>query len=92
MRRRPVQSEAVNSIGYGRMTLEVEFHYGRVYQYFPVPEVTYRELIGAESIGNFVATRIKPHFRVRRLQTPTAQALSAGSPSSARRSRSRAGP
>jgi hypothetical protein len=30
MRRRPVQSEAVNSIGYGRMTLEVEFHDGRV--------------------------------------------------------------
>ena len=63
MRRRPVQSEAVNSIGYGRMTLEVEFHDRRVYQYFPVPEVTYRELIGAEAIGNFVADQDQAAFQ-----------------------------
>ena len=57
------------------MTLEVEFHDGRVYQYFPVPEVTYRELIGAESIGNFVATRIKPlsGFAASRPRPPGAQ-------------------
>jgi KTSC domain len=66
MRRQAVESRAVNSIGYESMTLEVEFRDGRVYQYFPVPEITFRELMSADSIGNFVATRIKPYFQVRR--------------------------
>jgi hypothetical protein len=67
MQRQPVESEAVNSIGYEKTILEVEFHDGRVYRYFPVPEAVYRDLMNAESIGNFVATRIKPCFKVRRL-------------------------
>jgi hypothetical protein len=68
MQRQPVGSEAVNSIGYDprRRTLAVEFRKGRVYEYLDVPEATYRELIEAESIGNFVSTRIKPYFRFRR--------------------------
>lgn len=64
MQRQPVESEAVNSIGHQETVLEVEFSDGRVYRYFPVPESTYRDLINANSIGNFVATKIKPNFDV----------------------------
>ena len=67
MQRQPVESEAVHSIGYDKTILEIEFRDGRVYRYFPVPEAIYRDLMNAESIGNFVATRIKPYFKVRRL-------------------------
>jgi KTSC domain len=68
MQRQPVESEAVSSVGYDarRRTLAVEFREGRVYDYLEVPEETYRELMEAESIGNFVSTRIKPNFRFRR--------------------------
>jgi KTSC domain len=62
MRRHPVESE-------GRLrgqTLAVEFREGRVYEYLDVPEATYRELMKADSIGNFVSTRIKPYFKFRR--------------------------
>jgi hypothetical protein len=44
----------------------VEFREGRVYEYLDVPEATYRELMKADSIGNFVSTRIKPYFKFRR--------------------------
>jgi KTSC domain len=68
MRRQPVDSEAVNSIGYDarQQTLAVEFREGRIYDYLGVPEETYRELMRADSIGKFVSTRIKPHFKFRR--------------------------
>jgi hypothetical protein len=85
MPRQAVESEAVNSIGYEaeNQILAVEFREGRVYDYIKVPEETYRELMKADSIGNFVSTRIKPHFKFRRGAT-------AGSPSSALRARSEA--
>jgi KTSC domain len=68
MRREPVKSEAVSSVGYDvrKRTLAVEFRGGGVYDYLEVPKETYRELLTAESIGNFVSTRIKPNFRFRR--------------------------
>lgn len=88
MQRQPVESEAVKSVGYdGRhQTLAVEFREGRLYEYLEVPERTYRELMEAESIGNFVATKIKPCFKFRR----RGRRITASSPSSARRSPSRA--
>ena len=92
MQRQPVESEAVNSIGHQETVLEVEFSDGRVYRYFPVPESTYRDLMNADSIGNFVATKIKPNFDVQRTgPRGSPERLSAGSPSSARRHRSAAG-
>ena len=67
MRRLAVQSEAVSSVGYDgkARTLAVEFREGQVYEYLEVPETIYRELLQAESIGNYVNTAIKPRFRVR---------------------------
>ena len=59
MQRVPVISEAVRSIGYEGGTLEVEFDDSGVYQYFDVPEPVYAELMLSESIGRYVATRIR---------------------------------
>ena len=63
MQRVPVISEAVRSIGYEGRTLEVEFDDSGVYQYFDVPEAVYGELMLSESIGHYVATRIRGLYR-----------------------------
>jgi hypothetical protein len=64
MRRRPVESTSVRSIGYSTstQTLEIEFVSGCIYQYFEVPQPTYAGLMAAPSIGNFVNTKIKPYY------------------------------
>jgi hypothetical protein len=69
MRRTPVDSSSVASIGYdaATMTLELEYRNGNVYRYFEVPAGTYRALLTASSIGAFVNTRIKPSFEVARM-------------------------
>ena len=65
MFRSPVESTAIASLGYdaGARTLEVEFTSGAVYQYFDVPEVEYRKLLAAESIGEYLNRQIKPKYR-----------------------------
>jgi hypothetical protein len=65
MNRIPVNSSNVASVGYDQntMTLEVEFTNGSVYQYFDVPEIEYRNLIGAESVGRYLNQNIKANYR-----------------------------
>jgi hypothetical protein len=48
-------------------TLEIEFHGGRVYQYFDVPSQVFEELIRADSKGTFFNEQIKGHFRYARV-------------------------
>lgn len=57
----PVNSSNIAAIGYSEklLTLHVEFHTGAVYRYYPVPKITYDELMGAESIGGYFAKNIK---------------------------------
>lgn len=64
MRRRPVTSTSVRSVGYDLSTgtLELEYVNGSVYQYYEVPQPTYAGLLAAPSIGNYVNTQIKPYF------------------------------
>lgn len=61
MRREPVDSDALRSIGYdiGRRILELEFTSGTVYRYFEVPEHLYLDLMQAPSHGAFFAERIR---------------------------------
>jgi KTSC domain len=61
MKRAPIHSSSLASIGYdpASRTLEVEFQGGRVYRYFGVPPARYRALLQAESAGRFLNTRIK---------------------------------
>jgi len=65
MRRAPVSSSAIRSIGYDpqNQILEVEFISGRVYQYFDVPEFLYRGFSLARSKGEYLNTRIGDRFR-----------------------------
>ncbi len=63
MKREPVTSSNVISIGYDASTetLEVEFQNG-VYQYYDVPQPIHDEMIAAESIGKFLNVCIKPMY------------------------------
>ena len=61
MQRQPVSSSNVASVGWAPIeegedigTLEVEFHYGHVYQYAEVPQSVYRDAISASSVGRFM--------------------------------------
>ncbi len=69
MNRIPVESSNIMSIGYDQVTqtLEVEFHKGRIYQYFDVPQAVYEEFICAGSKGAYLATQIKGYYRYARV-------------------------
>lgn len=60
-----VTSSNVESIGYdeGSSTLQIEFKNGATYQYFDVPENVFTELRDADSIGGYLAARIKGTYR-----------------------------
>ncbi len=64
MRRHPVRSSAVRSVGYDprSQTLEVEFVSGEVYQYVGVELIVYKAVMRADSVGRFVNERIKPRY------------------------------
>ena len=50
------------------LTLEIEFHGGRVYQYFDVPEQVFGGLRTAyDSHGSYFNENIKGHYRYARL-------------------------
>ena len=64
MKRLPVESSSIVSVGYdaGHSILEIEFEGSRVYQYFDVPASVYEALLEAESIGRFVNEQVKSVF------------------------------
>jgi hypothetical protein len=66
----PVDSSNLASVGYNPWTgvLEIEFHGGRVYQYFGVPLPIYAGLMGAESHGKFFHAYVRNSFQFRRIQ------------------------
>ena len=49
------------------LTLEIEFHGGRVYQYFDVPSHIFKRLIAADSHGKFFHSQIRGYFRYARV-------------------------
>lgn len=61
MKRRPVSSSCLRSVGYdlADRTLEVEFVDGRVYRYFSVPKSRYAGLMDAPSHGRYFLEHIK---------------------------------
>jgi hypothetical protein len=65
MRRQPVKSSALQSIGYDAENhiLELEFRdNGGVWQYFNFKPAAYKKFMNAESLGNFFVTRIKGKY------------------------------
>jgi hypothetical protein len=74
MRRTPVTSDCLASVGYdgkGR-ELEIEFTNGGIYRYFDVSRKVYQELLHAESQGSYFNGEIKGVYRYRIVQTPKA--------------------
>jgi len=74
MKRLPVDSSAVRSIGYDpkSLVLEIEYANGSVYDYYDVPPATYQEFCEADSMGAFVNFRIKPNFEYREVSRRSA--------------------
>lgn len=70
MRREPVSSSNLLSVGYDppSATLEIEFNSGGVYQYSGVPAHVYDALLRSGSLGRYFASQIRdvyPCVRVR---------------------------
>jgi hypothetical protein len=70
MKREPVESTAIKSIGYNedKQILEVEIlETGRVYKYFNVPLEEYMDLLDAKSLGEYYNRVIKENYEYREL-------------------------
>jgi len=69
MKRLPVDSSAVRSVGYDpkSLVLEIEYTNGSIYDYYDVPPEVYQEFCEADSMGAFVNFRIKPNFQYREI-------------------------
>jgi len=55
VQREPVDSSSIAAVGYdaGTRTLEIEFHNGRIYQFFGVPAEMAQALRAAKSTGAY---------------------------------------
>ena len=69
MKRNPVKSSNVKSIGYDPKTgtMHVEFSGGTVYEYSHVPPETHAALMASSSIGAHFAKHVKPKHEGRKL-------------------------
>jgi hypothetical protein len=70
MKRIPVESSMMRSVGYDPLMsiLEIEFTSSHVYQYEEISEETYRELLAADSKGQYFHAYILdryPYVRVK---------------------------
>ncbi|MEJ7821108.1 MAG: KTSC domain-containing protein [Chitinophagaceae bacterium] len=70
MKREPVESIAIKSIGYNedKKLLEVEIlETGRIYKYFDVPLEEYMDLLDAKSLGEYYNRVIKEKYEYKEL-------------------------
>ena len=65
----PVSSSNLSSVGYDffSQTLEIEFHGGRVYQYYDVPAAAFSGLMSAFSKGSYFYRNIRKSYRYSRI-------------------------
>ncbi len=64
MKRIPIASEVLSSIGYDHeeAVLEIEFRNGRIYHYYAVPPSVYKALMASESAGNYFNHEVKDRY------------------------------
>lgn len=69
MRMVPVDSSNLSAVGYDPVSqiLRIDFHGGRTYDYYDVPENIYTGLMNASSKGQYHNVHIKWAFRYRRV-------------------------
>jgi len=66
MHREPVQSTALQSVGYDAKAkiLELEFRdNGGVWQYFGITPSTYKKFINSSSLGRFFVEKVKGKYQ-----------------------------
>ncbi len=70
IKRVPVASSNVASIGYSRQlhALEIEFVRGAVYRFLQVPPRVHRQLLAAKSKGHFIAENIRGRYQFIRIR------------------------
>lgn len=61
MKRIPVKSSDIASVGYDELTLtlEIEFKNGSIYEYYRVPKAVYLALMNADSKGKYFRKYIR---------------------------------
>jgi hypothetical protein len=70
MKRLPVNSSALASIGYDPVEkiLELEFRdHGGVWQYYSFPPATFKKFARADSLGRFFVKKIKGKYREQKI-------------------------
>ncbi|RZS41317.1 KTSC domain-containing protein [Herbihabitans rhizosphaerae] len=69
MKRKPVKSSVLRSIGYDKdsKVLEIEFSSTDVYHYFVVPRSVFAELMDSSSPGRFFNERIRDRYPMRQV-------------------------
>ncbi len=69
MKRQPVTSSNIKSIGYDGVseTLEIEFNNGGIYEYAGNSEAVYSALMKAESHGSYFHRHIREKYRHRKI-------------------------
>jgi hypothetical protein len=74
-----VQSRSLSAVGYEerQKRLRVEFNSGKIYNYFGVPEETFRDLMKAESKGRFLNRWIRDSFPYEEEISPKSSGASA---------------
>jgi KTSC domain len=67
--RRPVDSTLIKAVGYDlpSCVLEVEFHGGKLYEYYDVPLTVYSRLMAAESAGTYFNESIRDLYSYRKI-------------------------
>lgn len=70
IRRQPVVSTNVASIGYSRhlRALEIEFTRGAIYRFLEVPRAVYAGLMASNSKGRFINKNIRGRYRFLRVR------------------------
>jgi len=70
MRRRPVTSSSLRSVGYDSRsrTLEIEFHHTGVYQYYDVPKTVLEEMLAQNSLGAYFNLKIRDFYACERVR------------------------
>jgi KTSC domain len=69
LKRQPVQSRILRSVGYDDKTkiLEIEFQTGLVYQYSGVPSKVFSDLMHSDEIGKYFSEKVRPRFHTKQV-------------------------
>ncbi len=82
IKRDPVTSTNVASVGYSRhlRALEIEFTRGAIYRFLDVPSNVYQGLMAAPSKGRFIAGNIRGKYRFIRVRAGRPRATGDSTP------------